>query len=139
MSLKGSCRISCRMLRIDHPNERFSCDESGADPGLGGSHEESEIRTIPTSGGDVLAFTLIHGTWISEEIEPVAIEFAWQRRRASPVTSEGDCVCPKELAARLIQTLFAGGEQKGSGCGCAVCLQHSMAAGSPSTKLKPLT
>ena len=75
------------------------------------SHEEHEIRAIAAGGDAVLAFTRIHGTWISEEIEPVAVEFAWQRRRKSLVTSEGDCVCPKELAARLIQTLFAGDEQ----------------------------
>src|ERR1035437_3846740 len=60
--------------------------------------------------GDVLAFTRIHGTWISEEIEPVAIEFAWQRRRTSPAISEDDCVCSKELATRLIQSLFRGCE-----------------------------
>src|ERR1039458_4973537 len=42
------------------------------------SHEENEIRAIAAGCDDVLAFTRIHGTWISEEIEPVAIEFAWQ-------------------------------------------------------------
>jgi hypothetical protein len=76
------------------------------------SHEENEIRAIATGCDDVLAFTRIHGTWISEEIEPVAIEFVWQRRRKSPVTSEDDCVCPKELAARLIESLFRGCEPK---------------------------
>jgi hypothetical protein len=79
------------------------------------SHEGNEIRAMAAGCDDVLAFTSIHGTWISEEIEPVAIEFAWQRHRKPPVTSEDDCVCPKELAAQLIQTLFAGGEPKGAG------------------------
>jgi hypothetical protein len=79
------------------------------------SHEENEIRAIAAGCDDVLAFTRIHGTWISEEIEPVAIEFAWQRRQKSPVTSEDDCVCPKELAARLIQSLFRGCEPKEAG------------------------
>jgi hypothetical protein len=60
----------------------------------------------------VLAFTRIHGTWISEKIKPVAIEFAWQRLGPSPATSEGDCACPKKLAAHLIRTSFAGGEPK---------------------------
>src|ERR1035438_8604113 len=64
------------------------------------SHEENEIRAIVASCDDVLAFTRIHGTWISEEIEPVAIEFAWQRRGISPTPSLAACICPKTLAAR---------------------------------------
>jgi len=79
------------------------------------AHEENEIRAIATGCDDALAFTRIHGTWISEEIEPVTIEFAWQRRGASPVASEDDCVCPKTLAARLIPSLFRGCEPKEAG------------------------
>jgi hypothetical protein len=75
------------------------------------SHDKHAIRAAAAGCDDVLAFTRIHGTWISEEIEPVTIEFDWQRRRASQVCSEDDCVCPKELAARLSQTLFTGGER----------------------------
>jgi len=79
------------------------------------AHEENEIRAIATGCDDALAFTRIHGTWISEEIEPVTIEFAWQRRGASPVASEDDCVCPKTLAASLIQSLFRDCEPKEAG------------------------
>ena len=79
------------------------------------AHEENEIRAIATGCDDALAFTRIHGTWISEEIEPVTIEFAWQRRGASPVASEDDCVCPKTLAARLIPSLFRGCERDEAG------------------------
>ena len=74
------------------------------------SHEDDEIRAVAAGCGDVLAFTRIHGTWISEEIEPVTIEFAWERRRTSPAISEHTCVCPKALAARLIQSLIRGCE-----------------------------
>lgn len=73
------------------------------------SHEENEIRAIAGGCDDVLAFNCIYGTWFSEENEPVVIEFAWQRRRASTATSEEDCICPKELAARLLRALFRGG------------------------------
>ena len=73
------------------------------------SHEENEIRAVAGGCDDVLAFNRIHGMWYSEVNEPVVIEFAWQRRRASPVPSEDDCICPKELAARLIRTLFTSG------------------------------
>ena len=71
------------------------------------SHDEHAIRAIAAGRDDALAFTRIHGTWISEEIEPVTIEFEWQRRGASPAISEDDCVCPRELAARIIPTLLA--------------------------------
>lgn|ERR1039458_1193394 len=74
------------------------------------SHEETEIRAMATGSDDVLAFTRIHGTWISEEVEPVVIEFAWQRPGTSPSTSKDNCVCSKALAARLVQSLFSGGE-----------------------------
>ena len=79
------------------------------------AREENEIRAIATGCDDALAFTRIHGTWISEEIEPVTIEFAWQRRGASPVASEDDCACPKTLAARLIESLCRGCEPKEAG------------------------
>src|ERR1039457_2540108 len=74
------------------------------------SHEENEIRAMAAGSDDVLAFTRIHGTWISEEVEPVTIEFARQRRGASPTPSLAACICSKELAARLIQSLFRGCE-----------------------------
>ena len=72
------------------------------------SHDEHAIRAIAAGRDDALAFTRIHGTWISEEIEPVTIEFEWQRRGASHTCSADDCVCPKELAACLIATLLGG-------------------------------
>jgi len=72
------------------------------------SHEGDEIRAAAPGCGDARLFTRIHGTWISEELEPVAIEFAWQRRGASQVPAEGEWVCPKELAAHLISTLLNG-------------------------------
>ena len=75
------------------------------------SHEEHEIRAIATGCDDVLTFTRVHGTWISEEIEPVTIEFEWQRRGAPHATSEDDCVCPKNVAAHLIQRLLGGSER----------------------------
>ena len=77
------------------------------------SHDEEAIRVVAAGCADVLAFTSIHGTWISEELEPVKIEFERQRRRADPFPSVDDCVCPKELAARLIHSLFSGIEPRG--------------------------
>src|SRR5450755_2955694 len=74
------------------------------------SHEEHEIRAIAAGCDDVLAFTRIDGTWISDDEQPVTIEFVWQRQKASRVPSEDDCICSNELAARLIRKLFTGSE-----------------------------
>ena len=79
------------------------------------SHEENEIRANAAGGSDVLAFTRIHGTWVSEELEPVTIEFAWQRAGTPPSASVDDCVCPKKLAARLIGMLLDGYEPASAG------------------------
>jgi hypothetical protein len=71
------------------------------------SHEENEIRAIAAGCDDVLGFNCIHGTWISDELEPVNIKFGWQRGVA--LTPElADCICSKELATHLIQTLLTG-------------------------------
>ena len=72
------------------------------------SHEEHEIRAVAAGCDDVLVFTRIEGTWISEELVPVTFEFEWQRRATSQVWNEDDYICPKELADRLISGLSAG-------------------------------
>ena len=79
------------------------------------AYDRNVIRAVAPGGDDVLVFTRIHGTWISEEIEPVTIEFQWQRRTATPVPDEADCICSKELAAQLIQALLSGDERVEAG------------------------
>ena len=74
------------------------------------SHENDEVRAIAAGCDEVMVFTRIHGTWISEELEPVEIQFAWECRPASRPVAESDCICSKDLAAHLIQKLFSGCE-----------------------------
>ena len=76
------------------------------------SHDEHEIRANATGCDDVLAFTRIHDTWVSEEIELVTMTFEWQRDRQAHAPSEDSCVCPKDLAARLIQSLYCGQDEE---------------------------
>ena len=71
------------------------------------AHEEEALRVAVAGQGDVCTFRRIHGVWSSEECEPVAVEFAWQRHGAVNVLEEMDCICPKELASRLISVLLA--------------------------------
>ncbi|MEO8591978.1 MAG: hypothetical protein ABI759_01540 [Candidatus Solibacter sp.] len=74
------------------------------------SHDENAIRAIAPSSQDVLAFTQFHGIWFSDKLEPITIEFEWQRGGASSFPAVDDCVCPQELAAKLIHMLFADTE-----------------------------
>lgn len=55
---------------------------------------------------DVAEFTNVHGTWVSEDCEPVTVEYG-PRRNPVATLSEADCICPPELAARLIYLLFS--------------------------------
>ena len=58
---------------------------------------------------DAAIFTCVHGVWVSEDCEPVTIRSDWSMPALkAPVTSEDDCLCSKELAARLLHALFGG-------------------------------
>jgi hypothetical protein len=69
------------------------------------SRGEDQLRATVAGYEDALAFIHVHGCWFSEEGEPVTIAFEWQRRAVADVPAECDCVCPMELAARLISML----------------------------------
>jgi len=68
------------------------------------------LRVTVRGDDDVRTFTLIKGTWISEECEAVKIEVAWQPCEEVEVLNETECVCSKELTSRLMSMLLAGTE-----------------------------
>jgi len=72
------------------------------------SQTENTLRAIIEGTEDVTEFHMIRGTWVSEDCEPARIEFAWQKRGHKPATTEADCCCSHELAAKLIHLLFSG-------------------------------
>ena len=72
------------------------------------SRQHNEIRAAAAGCDDALVFTRFSSTWISEDLDPVVIQFAWQRAKSFPVPSEDNCVCSKELANRLINSLLHG-------------------------------
>jgi hypothetical protein len=74
------------------------------------SQQDNEIRAVAAGCDDTLVFTRFNSTWISEHLDPVVIKFAWQRSESSPVGPEDNCVCSKELANRLVQSLLCGCE-----------------------------
>jgi hypothetical protein len=77
---------------------------------------DTTIRAVLRGRSDVIVFQAMDHRWTSEEGEPVDIEFAWQRPRRAEIVSEADCVCPRELADRLLHLLLVGTrEASGSG------------------------
>ena len=79
------------------------------------SRDEEEIRAIAPDCDDVLVFKRIRGMWVSEELEPVTIEFGCQTSAAPAAYSDDDYICPKELAASLIQSLLGACERDEAG------------------------
>ena len=67
---------------------------------------ENRIRVAFQGGDDVVEFTDVNGTWVSEECEPVQIEFHWSRRTRPVNYTEDDFVCSHDLASKLIHLLL---------------------------------
>jgi len=63
------------------------------------------ISVAVRDGDDAVLYTLVNGNWVSEDLEPVTIHDATACAYEKPVI-EADCVCSKELAARLLRDLF---------------------------------
>jgi len=77
---------------------------------LGGrifTQTDSTMRVALDGAVDLVDFTRISGQWVSEDCEPVEIEFAWQRTSRTKVISEADCICSPELASRLMRSLMS--------------------------------
>ena len=71
---------------------------------------DSAMRVALKGVEETVDFVLIAGAWVSENGEPFGIEFAWEHHRRNETVSEENCVCSKELAARLIHLLLNGSE-----------------------------
>lgn len=69
---------------------------------------ENRMRVALRDGADVTEFTETNGVWVSDDCEPVEIEFAWQKKSKQAAVTEADCICSRELAARLIHLLLSG-------------------------------
>ena len=75
------------------------------------AHDEETLRVAVSGESDARTIRRIRGGWISEECDPVTIEFAWQRHGLPKVPDEIDCICPKTMASRLISIMLAGMER----------------------------
>ena len=64
---------------------------------------------------DVVVLTRVHDVWVSDECEPVQVDFEWARPAKEPEAREEDCICSPALAAHLIHLLYTGDEEEGAG------------------------
>jgi hypothetical protein len=73
-------------------------------------HDETTLRVAVHGSDDATQLKRIGDVWVTEDCEPVQVDFAWNRLRPAAEISEEDCVCPHDLAAHLIHLLYAGEE-----------------------------
>jgi hypothetical protein len=67
---------------------------------------ENKIRVAIPGSDDPLELTDVRGTWVTEDCEPVRVQFAWEGKTREQILTEADCVCPHDLAAHLIHLLW---------------------------------
>ena len=72
---------------------------------------ENSMRIALRHSDDVLELRHTHGAWVTEDCEPVQVEYAWSGEGLLEEISEDECICSPELAAKLLRLLFSGEEQ----------------------------
>ncbi len=77
------------------------------------SRTAAAMRVAIQGSDDITELVRRGEFWISDDCEAVQVEFAWQTSARSVEVTEADCICPPELAARLIQLLFSGESDAG--------------------------
>lgn len=76
------------------------------------TRDENRVRVAVRGADDLLEFNKVKDTWVSEDLEPVEIQFQWQARGPEPTFSENDFICSQELAARLMNLLVEDGSEE---------------------------
>jgi hypothetical protein len=73
---------------------------------LANSHQT--IRVALRGAEDVTLFRKVNEVWVSDDCEPVTIRFEVECIAQAQAPTEDQCICSKELAAQLVQSLAAG-------------------------------
>src|SRR5579872_3913090 len=79
------------------------------------SQTETTMRLALQGHDDVVVLTLVHDVWVSDECEPVQVDFAWSRQTGEAEVTLEDCLCSHDLAAHLIHLLYTGDEEAATG------------------------
>ncbi len=72
---------------------------------------DNRLRVALAGSDDLTEFSQINGTWVSEDCEPVHIDFGWPGRTNREYKEE-DFVCSEDLAASLIHLLLNADEDE---------------------------
>jgi len=70
-------------------------------------YDGDHLRALIPGEDDSSGFQRVNGVWVSDDCEPVHIEFAWERLEVNSIPPETDCICSKELATDLLGMLFS--------------------------------
>ena len=73
------------------------------------SRDGERMRVAVDGSSDAVEFVQRGDVWVSDDCEPVRIEFAWQKKTRQELVDEADCICSRTLAARLIHQLLNDG------------------------------
>jgi hypothetical protein len=73
------------------------------------------MRVALQQHDDIVALALVNDVWVSDECEPVKVDFAWERSEGTVEATEEDCICSHDLAAHLIHLLYTGDEDVATG------------------------
>jgi hypothetical protein len=73
--------------------------------------DDKWMRLVLAGTDDVTEFTKRSGTWVSEDCEPVQVQFGFSDR-ANHAYKEEDFACSHELAAQLIHMLLNPEEEE---------------------------
>jgi len=72
------------------------------------AREGNCMRVAIREFDETVEFFEINGIWVSQNCEPVEVEFAWMKQSEVPTAVESDCICTPELADRLLRLLWSG-------------------------------
>src|ERR1051325_4420237 len=76
------------------------------------------MRVATEQSEDLLDLTCISGEWVTENCEPVKVEFAWERLRPAPAVTVEECICPPAVYG-AIEALWNAASQNGRGLAAA--------------------
>lgn len=84
------------------------------------------LRVAIEGCDDVTELRRVNGVWITDDCEPVQVSFAWDRDPA-PEIAEADCICPPDVAARLIRMLYVSEEEESEPPAATATVQAAIA------------
>lgn len=80
-------------------------------------HTDTSMRIAIRGTDDVLELRRVGATWVAEDCEVIIDD---SPRRAYAPVSEEDCICPPDLAARLLDLLYTDSAEDVEDTPCAL-------------------